>query len=96
MTRSVLFQISTIELLATVHLYRIQVELSDSDGEELDDETVKKIILEAEQSVADVPDEALTKKNVEPASASPTAKAVASPQKKPGLFSKIFRRDGKS
>lgn len=73
-----------------------KVELSDSDGEELDDETVKKIILEAEQSVADVPDEALTKKNVEPASASPTAKAVASPQKKPGLFSKIFRRDGKS
>uniref|UniRef100_A0A183FTH6 FYVE-type domain-containing protein n=1 Tax=Heligmosomoides polygyrus TaxID=6339 RepID=A0A183FTH6_HELPZ len=67
-----------------------KVELSDSDGEELDDETVKKIILEAEQSVADVPDEALTKKNVEPAS------AVASPQKKPGLFSKIFRRDGKS
>ncbi|VDL85318.1 unnamed protein product [Nippostrongylus brasiliensis] len=64
------------------------VDLTDSDeDDEIDDETVKKIILEAEQSIPNDPSESSSEAVPTPAKTTETA----SP-KKGGLFSKIFRR----
>ncbi|WKY12227.1 hypothetical protein Q1695_003649 [Nippostrongylus brasiliensis] len=65
-----------------------KVDLTDSDeDDEIDDETVKKIILEAEQSIPNDPSESSSEAVPTPAKTTETA----SP-KKGGLFSKIFRR----
>ncbi|EYC35846.1 hypothetical protein Y032_0969g3245 [Ancylostoma ceylanicum] len=71
-----------------------KVELSDSDEESIDDETMKKIILEAEQAVEDGASDGPTPssesgapKNVAVASA-----AESTSPRKPGLFSRIFKR----
>ncbi|XGW05619.1 hypothetical protein V3C99_016182 [Haemonchus contortus] len=63
-----------------------KVELSDSEEDNVDDEVVKKIILEAEQTAPDEPE-------LPQGSATATPTTVQSPSsKKAGLFSKIFRR----
>ncbi|CAJ0589546.1 unnamed protein product [Cylicocyclus nassatus] len=74
-------------------------EVTDSDDETIDEETMKKIILEAEQAINEAeevihesPERKPTphEKSVSP---KPEEAGIRSPtQKKPGLFSKIFRR----
>lgn len=61
-----------------------KMEVSESDDESLDDETVKKIILEAEQSAIEIP-------NGQPSASTSTPENVGS-SKKTGLFTRIFRR----
>ncbi|VDM65753.1 unnamed protein product [Strongylus vulgaris] len=77
-----------------------KIALSDSDEESIDEETMKKIILEAEQAVNEAeevigvePDKKPASSTGEGTSPKPADAAVRSPSpRKPGLFSKIFRR----
>ncbi|KAK6024445.1 hypothetical protein OSTOST_09742 [Ostertagia ostertagi] len=63
-----------------------KVELSESDEDDVDDEVVKKIILEAENATPDIPEDPAER-------AAATTPTVQSPSpKKAGIFSKIFRR----
>ncbi|KJH43882.1 hypothetical protein DICVIV_10114 [Dictyocaulus viviparus] len=64
---------------------KISVDISDSDDNSLDDETVKKIILEAEQAIEENPMDRASR-------SAQDAPVVQSVPKKPGLLSKIFRR----
>ncbi|KAK6050850.1 hypothetical protein COOONC_11645 [Cooperia oncophora] len=63
-----------------------KVEFSESDEDDIDDETVKKIILEAENATPDVPEDPPEKVAVTPTT------AQSSSPKKAGFFSKFFRR----
>ncbi|KAL6742801.1 hypothetical protein Aduo_015910 [Ancylostoma duodenale] len=71
-----------------------KVELSDSDEESIDDETVKKIILEAEQAVKDGASDGPTSSSESgaPKNVAVTSAADSTSPRKPGLFSRIFKR----
>ncbi|RCN29989.1 hypothetical protein ANCCAN_24243, partial [Ancylostoma caninum] len=71
-----------------------KVELSDSDEESIDDETMKKIILEAEQAVEDGASDGPTSSSESgaPKNVAATSAADSSSPRKPGLFSRIFKR----
>ncbi|KAK5972407.1 FYVE-type domain-containing protein [Trichostrongylus colubriformis] len=64
-----------------------KVEISESDEDDVDDEVVRKIILEAEQATPDVPEDPPPEK-----AAAKSASVQPPSPKKGGLFSKIFRR----